>query len=106
MGKRAIVLHHWYPPKAVPPGTADTPSGACGRDGRERMQQASEKTGWVSDEMQLAFTDKLGDRVNFTRQVPGSDADTADVYKITLDRKLNSEPDFSTSISTPTPPPY
>ncbi len=48
----------------------------------------------VSDEMQLAFTDKLGDRVNFTRQIPGSDADTADVYKITLDRKLNSEPDY------------
>jgi len=48
----------------------------------------------VSDEQQLAFTDKLGDRVNFTRQVPGSDADTNDVYKITLDRKLNTEPDY------------
>ena len=48
----------------------------------------------VSDELQLAFTDKLGDRVNFTRQVPGSDADTPDVYKITLDRNLNSEPDY------------
>jgi alpha-ketoglutarate-dependent taurine dioxygenase len=48
----------------------------------------------VSDELQLAFTDKLGDRVNFTRQVPGSDADTPDVYKITLDRKLNTEPDY------------
>lgn len=48
----------------------------------------------VSDELQLAFTDKLGDRVNFTRQVPGSDADTPDVYKITLDRNLNAEPDY------------
>lgn len=48
----------------------------------------------ASDELQLAFTDKLGDRVNFTRQVPGSDADTPDVYKITLDRKLNTEPDY------------
>lgn len=48
----------------------------------------------VSDELQLAFTDKLGDRVNFTRQVPGSDAETGDVYKITLDRKFNSEPDY------------
>jgi alpha-ketoglutarate-dependent taurine dioxygenase len=48
----------------------------------------------VSDELQLAFTDKLGDRVNFTRQVPGSDAETPDVYKITLDRKLNAEPDY------------
>ena len=48
----------------------------------------------VSDQLQLAFTDRLGERVNFTRQVPGSDAETADVYKITLDRKLNSEPDY------------
>jgi alpha-ketoglutarate-dependent taurine dioxygenase len=48
----------------------------------------------VSDELQLAFTDRLGDRVNFTRQVPGSDAETPDVYKITLDRRLNSEPDY------------
>lgn len=48
----------------------------------------------VSDQLQLDFTDKLGERVNFTRQVPGSDADTPDVYKITLDRKLNSEPDY------------
>lgn len=48
----------------------------------------------VSDGLQLAFTDRLGERVNFTRQVPGSDADTPDVYKITLDRKLNAEPDY------------
>ncbi|WP_159982970.1 MULTISPECIES: TauD/TfdA family dioxygenase [unclassified Novosphingobium] len=48
----------------------------------------------VSDQLQLAFTDRLGERVNFTRQVPGSDADTPDVYKITLDRKLNAEPDY------------
>jgi len=48
----------------------------------------------ASDELQLAFTDRLGDRVNFTRRVPGSDVDTPDVYKITLDRKLNSEPDY------------
>ncbi|MFC0202761.1 TauD/TfdA dioxygenase family protein [Novosphingobium soli] len=48
----------------------------------------------VSDQLQLAFTDRLGDRVNFTRQVPGSDAETPDVYKITLDRKLNAEPDY------------
>jgi len=48
----------------------------------------------ASDEEQLALTDKLGERVNFTRQVPGSDATTADVYKITLDRKINTEPDY------------
>ncbi|WP_188768413.1 TauD/TfdA dioxygenase family protein [Novosphingobium endophyticum] len=48
----------------------------------------------ASDELQLAFTDKLGERVNFTRQVPGSDAETPDVYRITLNRKLNTEPDY------------
>jgi alpha-ketoglutarate-dependent taurine dioxygenase len=48
----------------------------------------------ATDEEQLAFTDKMGERVNFTRRVPGSDVSTADVYKITLDRKLNSEPDY------------
>jgi alpha-ketoglutarate-dependent taurine dioxygenase len=48
----------------------------------------------VSDEEQLAFTDRLGGRVNFNRNVPGADAGTPDVYKITLDRKLNTEPDY------------
>jgi alpha-ketoglutarate-dependent taurine dioxygenase len=48
----------------------------------------------ASDEEQLAFSDAMGERVNFTRQVPGSDASASDVYKITLDRKLNSEPDY------------
>jgi alpha-ketoglutarate-dependent taurine dioxygenase len=48
----------------------------------------------ASDDEQLAFTDKMGERVNFTRRVPGSDVSASDVYKITLDRKLNSEPDY------------
>jgi alpha-ketoglutarate-dependent taurine dioxygenase len=48
----------------------------------------------ATDEEQLAFSDAMGERVNFTRKVPGSDAETPDVYKITLDRKLNSEPDY------------
>ena len=30
----------------------------------------------LSDQEQLDFTDKLGERVNFTRRVPGSDVDT------------------------------
>lgn len=46
----------------------------------------------ATDEEQLAFTDKMGDRVNFTKRVQGSDA--SDVYKITLDKKLNTEPDY------------
>jgi alpha-ketoglutarate-dependent taurine dioxygenase len=48
----------------------------------------------VTDQEQLAFTDRLGDRVNFTRRVPGSDASAADVYKVTLDKKVNNEPDY------------
>ena len=48
----------------------------------------------ASDAEQLAFTDRLGDRVNFTRQVPGSDASAPDVYKITLDKQLNAERDY------------
>jgi alpha-ketoglutarate-dependent taurine dioxygenase len=50
----------------------------------------------VSDEEQLAFTDRLGGRINFTRgtQVPGSDLSAPDVLMITLDKKINAEPDY------------
>jgi alpha-ketoglutarate-dependent taurine dioxygenase len=46
----------------------------------------------ATDQEQLALTDALGERVNFTRRVPGSDA--TDVYKVTLDKKINREPDY------------
>lgn len=48
----------------------------------------------VSDELQLAFTDALGTRTNFTKKAPGSDVTAADVYKITLDKEINKEPDY------------
>ncbi len=48
----------------------------------------------LSDAEQLAFTDHFGERVNFTRRVPGSDASAEDVYKITLDKKINKEPEY------------
>lgn len=48
----------------------------------------------LSDEEQLAFTDNLGDRVNFTNRVPGGDLSSRDVYTITLDQKINSEPEY------------
>jgi len=48
----------------------------------------------LTDQEQLDFTDKLGERVNFTRRVPGSDVDTPDVYKVTLNKKVNTEPDY------------
>lgn len=48
----------------------------------------------LSDEEQLAFTDRLGTRVNFTRSVPGGSGGTPDVYKITLDEEINNEPEY------------
>ena len=48
----------------------------------------------VSDAEQLAFTDALGGRVNTAPRVPGSDVSAPDVYKITLNKKINQEPDY------------
>lgn len=48
----------------------------------------------LSDEEQLAFTDCLGARVNFTRSVPGGDEASRDVYTITLDPVVNTEPEY------------
>lgn len=48
----------------------------------------------LTDAEQLAFTDAFGERVNFTRTAPGGDSETPDVYKITLDRKLNPHPEY------------
>lgn len=50
---------------------------------------------FLTDAEQLAFTDAFGKRVNFTKNVPGGkDGDEADVYKITLDKKVNFEPEY------------
>jgi alpha-ketoglutarate-dependent taurine dioxygenase len=49
----------------------------------------------LNDAEQLSFTDKLGKRVNFTRNVPGSGAaDDPDVLAITLDKKINFQPEY------------
>ena len=48
----------------------------------------------LNDEEQLAFTDKLGARVNSIRGVPGQGESTQDVYTVTLDPKINSEPEY------------
>lgn len=48
----------------------------------------------LTDAEQLAFTDAFGERVNFTRNAPGGDSETQDVYKITLDRKVNQHPEY------------
>jgi len=49
----------------------------------------------LSDSEQLAFTDRLGTRLNYNRKAPGSDAgDEKDVYAITLDKKVNTQPEY------------
>src|SRR5688572_11685262 len=48
----------------------------------------------VSDQEQLAFTDRLGGRVSYGRKIPGAGATDPDVYKVTLDKKINTEPDY------------
>ncbi len=48
----------------------------------------------LSDAEQLAFTDKLGDRVNFSKSAPGADATAQDVYKITLDPEINQHAEY------------
>jgi alpha-ketoglutarate-dependent taurine dioxygenase len=48
----------------------------------------------VSDEEQLAFTDSLGTRVNFTTNVPGGNSEMPGIYKITLDPVENPEPEY------------
>src|SRR5688572_26760835 len=48
----------------------------------------------VSDQEQLAFTDRLGGRVSYGRKIPGAGATDPDVYKVTLDKKVNTEPDY------------
>lgn len=48
----------------------------------------------LTDDEQLAFTDALGARVNFTTSLKGGDLETKDVYTITLDPKKNPEPEY------------
>ena len=49
----------------------------------------------LTDAEQLAFTDNLGTRLNYNRKAPGSGAaDEEDVYAITLDKKINYQPEY------------
>ncbi len=48
----------------------------------------------LTDVEQLAFTDKFGERVSFTRRVPGGEGDSENLYKITLDKEVNFEPEY------------
>ncbi len=46
----------------------------------------------LTDAEQLALTDRLGPRVNFTKSIPGSGDN--DVYQVTLDKKINNQPEY------------
>jgi alpha-ketoglutarate-dependent taurine dioxygenase len=49
----------------------------------------------LTDAEQLAFTDKLGTRLNYNRKAPGSGAaDEEDVYTVTLDKEINYQPEY------------
>ena len=50
----------------------------------------------LSNAEQLAFTDKFGQRVKFTGTVPGGEnaGEDHELYKITLDKEFNSEPEY------------
>ena len=47
----------------------------------------------VSDAEQLAFTDRLGPRIDYTSTVAGGSAVEPNVYKLTLDPQINDEPE-------------
>ena len=50
---------------------------------------------FLTDKEQLAFTDAFGERVNYSKTVPGGkEADDPDVYKISLDKDVNFEPEY------------
>jgi alpha-ketoglutarate-dependent taurine dioxygenase len=48
----------------------------------------------MTDGEQVAFTDKLGRRGSYTQKAPGNDASAKDVYTVTLDKKINRQPEY------------
>jgi alpha-ketoglutarate-dependent taurine dioxygenase len=49
----------------------------------------------LTDAEQLAFTDRLGKRVNYNQKTPGAgEGGEKDVYTITLDKKVNNQPEY------------
>jgi len=48
----------------------------------------------LTDSEQVAFTDKLGKRGSYTQKAPGNDASAKDVYTVTLDKKVNRQPEY------------
>lgn len=49
----------------------------------------------LSDEDQLAFTERLGGHVDFARHMPGQKTAGEGIYKVTLDPELNDHPEYT-----------
>jgi alpha-ketoglutarate-dependent taurine dioxygenase len=48
----------------------------------------------LTDEQQLAFTDRMGERLTFANRARVGEADRPGIYTVTLDRKLNLAPEY------------
>src|SRR5688500_9332103 len=48
----------------------------------------------ITDAEQLAFTDSLGARLDFTKHVDGGKAGTPDVYTVTLNPAINRQQEY------------
>jgi alpha-ketoglutarate-dependent taurine dioxygenase len=48
----------------------------------------------LTDAEQVAFTDRLGKRGSYTQKAPGNDVKQKDVYTVTLDKKINTQPEY------------
>ncbi len=70
---------------------------AVGQHCREMLEQRTvlvfPRLNLTNDE-QLAFTDLLGSRLNLTSDAVSDDARAEDVYKVTLDKGVNRQPEY------------
>jgi hypothetical protein len=48
----------------------------------------------LTDDEQIAFTERLGPSVNYSAQVPGGQPGKKDVYRVTLDPEINDRPEY------------
>jgi alpha-ketoglutarate-dependent taurine dioxygenase len=48
----------------------------------------------LTDQEQLTFTDSLGKRLNFSKKVDGGKGGTPDVYRVTLNSKINRQQEY------------
>lgn len=71
------------------PGVAEAVNSALERHGVLVFPRIG-----VTDEEQLRFTDSLGSRLNFSGKVDGGKGGTPDVYRVTLDPRINRQKEY------------